>query len=978
MKRTRSLPLLLYGCHPPEGSFSSSTTSSRKLRIPGSDDETSGKGAFDTPVPTISMTETSGQTYGIADKDSDSRYPRLAEETMRSILGPMPTDKFLDTFLHRREMNMSKRPPCEGAFAEVQETGTESGIYIALLNALKACEGKRCPGFTFWDTSSFPDTSGPTGSLGSHKPDICSYAKAFLQFIKFSKKHKKAKITDMGYVAFWFEIKPNRSDDYFCDPPKVQTEQASLETHDGQDTRTDPASVDSQTEQDVKGKGKAAREAMEMERQERDAWDFVMKGWEGTKRKEGMKNLGQTISYATETFKRQHRHSCFSVSICGTSARFIRWDRAGAIVSEAFSLHESPNLLCDFLWCFAHVSNSERGYDLTVEPATTAEETQFREAIEKHIRSQLHVTDNTAFEELVKEHHQQGSVTAIHLPLPAAPDADATLGRRILASRPIVVPQSLTGRSTRTYWALDTSSGNVVLLKDTWRSEVFSGSKESGVLEREGDILEKLTEQKVENVPAVVYHGDVPQVDEFKGDDGPAINYFGVQMTFSQDYVSAPWVCGSDLRRFVVQKRTHYRMTLDIAGYCLLRLQGTTELFHAAYDAFNALRQAYDKTKRLHRDVHPGNIILFNKNATVTSSAPRTGFLVDWDCSMDPDTFRPLPDDISAKWQFVAQAVCVHSHRNLTHPNYSKREATEFQTIEVKFYKIQHDMESILYVVFYCALLWTPHRITGPFLRHILWRVFDECSLIEGLPVGGAGKLENMKSRQYSSGADWKCKLMEHWLAVVMDYLHPIATTPKDRRLKWTPKHLDEFWSGFLSCNEAVLQDFRNDRVSNIARYSSDFGNSAPHSVLAQPHQGTRAGSGVNSAYKRVARDPVDERDAKRRRLRMGDDEDPPDYEDSSESEAVTSASTVRSTGAGSTMPPDSVDVSETASTVTDHTRSERAQRKQDRPRARGASRGRGRGRGTSRGTGTRGSAAGTLQARGRELRQPITRNRVR
>ncbi len=64
-------------------------------------------------------------------------------------------------------------------------------------------------------------------------------------------------------------------------------------------------------------------------------------------------------------------------------------------------------------------------------------------------------------------------------------------------------------------------------------------------------------------------------------------------MTQTQDYVDADWACGADHRKHVVVKRIHYRLVLDIAGYTLLRLRGTSELLHGTRDAF---RGTYEST----------------------------------------------------------------------------------------------------------------------------------------------------------------------------------------------------------------------------------------------------------------------------------------------------------------------------------------------------------------------------------------------
>lgn len=292
----------------------------------------------------------------------------------------------------------------------------------------------------------------------------------------------------MGFVAFYFEIKATKGQDYFSDPP----EDAS------------PGTI--------------------------AEWRFIKDNFEG----EHLYNLGQTVSYAVEMCKRQHRYCCYSVSISGPLARFIRWDRAGAIVSRAFNYRERPDILCEFLWCFSQVSDVVRGYDLTVEPATPEQEVSFRNAIEAHLRTQLH-SDASVMEHIaaLKEHYQPNAVTAVYLP--CDPNFSDEESRYLLVSRPIAVPLSVAGRCSRTYWAYDPALSKVVFLKDTWRygDPVLPGSTETAAaddLEREGNVLIQLVAKGVRNIPNVIHHEDVPEtklVDGYPCESIDTIAYHG-------------------------------------------------------------------------------------------------------------------------------------------------------------------------------------------------------------------------------------------------------------------------------------------------------------------------------------------------------------------------------------------------------------------------------------------------------------------
>ena len=87
-------------------------------------------GPWRVPTAVISMTETSGQTYGVGGKDAHSRYLRLCDETKGKILGPMPPAEFLKEFLCYDMVNKENMPSPDSAFDEVPRAATsESKIY---------------------------------------------------------------------------------------------------------------------------------------------------------------------------------------------------------------------------------------------------------------------------------------------------------------------------------------------------------------------------------------------------------------------------------------------------------------------------------------------------------------------------------------------------------------------------------------------------------------------------------------------------------------------------------------------------------------------------------------------------------------------------------------------------------------------------------------------------------------------------------
>ena len=627
---------------------------------------------LNTPLAAVTITETSGQTYGIAEKDT-KRYTRLRDESLRWLVGTMPVPQFMHAFLGGDRVDMAYMPPPDNMFdiylgekkrpkegtKEKKWPGTEKEIQTVIVSQLYHADlidlrhigsyfqinamhdvfqfqdGRtttRCPGFTFCDTSAYPDDLGAAGKIGAVKPDICLYADDYLPKIKNGIKKPEDKYSNMGFSALHFEVKSMASGDSFLDITASKTFKGTRAEFTWIVDRGNPnVSV--------------------------------------TRLNNARHNLGQTVAYATEGCKRQHRRHYFTISVSGSQVRFIRWDRSGAVVSEAFSVLDHPDLFCQFFWRFAHITDAERGYDLTVEPATEDQEEIFRSAIEQHVIAQLEggASDEQTVKTALEEHYQRNAVTVIHLPHSPHFDDPDMEGHHLLVSRPLAVPLSVAGRSTRTYWAVDSWTGKVVLLKDTWRYDTIRVDTESGAqrAEREGDILVAMKDV-VANIPKVVHQEDVPgftieagsMIYYDRGDVLPATSEMHAlltnqkdhaQTTQTQNYVHANWACGANHRKHIIVKRIHYRLVLDIAGYTLLRLRGTSELLHGARDAFRgtslpvvlcvgcfdsrsiyeALQDAYSQWKRFHGDITPGHIILYK----VPGKIERKGYLVDWDLS---------------------------------------------------------------------------------------------------------------------------------------------------------------------------------------------------------------------------------------------------------------------------------------------------------------------------------------------------------
>ena len=309
----------------------------------------------------------------------------------------------------------------------------------------------RCPGLKF-DVTSTDDVA--LDKIGHMKPHLCCYTEGNLDTVRRS---DRSSAVVLGHSELFVDIAPTPSRDFFIDPP-VGADATSRASH-----------------------------------------EFLV-GPSDTKELAIIQEaFGQHIAYVIEILARQPRTFLYTVSLAGSRARLLRWDRSGCIVTESFDIREQPDILCQFIWRFSQTTNAGRGHDMSISIARPGEEDTFRDIITRYVDSQL--TEGEDLNKAVTQHYQPGQVFAVTL-LPRGFNALDENLQRLLISRPVVTPLSLVGRGTWGYWAIDLKDKCVVFLKDTWRDK---SSKEF-----EGDVLCRFFHKNVRNVPLVVWHGEVP------------------------------------------------------------------------------------------------------------------------------------------------------------------------------------------------------------------------------------------------------------------------------------------------------------------------------------------------------------------------------------------------------------------------------------------------------------------------------------
>ncbi|EIW53537.1 uncharacterized protein TRAVEDRAFT_74824 [Trametes versicolor FP-101664 SS1] len=677
-------------------------------------------------------------------------YERIRQNIQASLdctVGTMPVHVFLDNFVpvvppDRKKEILSSR----GAFRSLPSSGsTSSDVYQALITALnKSTKHKsRAPGLVFENTSMRSENPHQAGYM---KPHICCFTAENLEHVR---RLPLSSREDMGYAEFFIEVRPHTDLEHFVDPPS------------------------------------------DSKRKEWAAHDIAVAFEDNRVQFRVERAFGQHIAYALEIQARQHRLWVLSIALCGSRARFFRWDRSGFIVSRSFDVREEPEILCEFIARFACASDKERGHDQSVEMATAEEEATFQDVVSRYVEDQLGVTgDDLA--DAVKEHYQEGRVMAMQVFVNTSGGSSTdVVVERYLVSRPVTSPSTLGSRATRGYWAVQASTKRLVFLKDTWRLD----------LESEGDAIATLHGAGVRNVPLLVAHGDVYHRLPTPGE---ARSRLLIQSTQTEMFDITSWASRVADRKISTSNYIHYRLVLGTVGYGLKSFRGTDELLHATYDVFHAMRDALDKDSRLHRDLSVGNVILVKE----AGSATRKGYLIDWEASSRINSEgHSLDKSRMGTWRFMSsdvQAKPAHPHA------------------------FPDDMESLLYVVFYCGLIHLGHNLSPGTLRMIVHEFFDRSFFLDGYLCGGINKGVNRVNRRMSSRIKWTNPDFQAWLDAVMDLHGPQGPENREKfeHLWAAPENLDNLWGEFLA--EHTLA--RDDRVDNKLSTPEPPSNEAPGS----------------------------------------------------------------------------------------------------------------------------------------------------
>ncbi|RDB29803.1 hypothetical protein Hypma_013875 [Hypsizygus marmoreus] len=327
------------------------------------------------------------------------------------------------------------------------------------------------------------------------------------------------------------------------------------------------------------------------------------------------------VTYATAQLGLQFRTHIFSVLLCGAYARFIRWDRTGAIVSARFDYTASDALL-QFFWRYGKLSPEARGKDLSISRPTPKEELEARAGLKTDPDAPSALLKFSVFDEASKE-----------------------LRFFVGNEQGLKGNSSATGRATRTFKVWDLHGQRPVLLKDTWRV-LLPG------MQKEGDIYAILHDKSVPYISEVVCSGDAFPVESAGTDN---------HRTCTHLFATSRWIKRMpEWEKFEgLKPHSHYRIVLEAIGDDLTSFKSSKELVTATQDALEALFVAYRDAHIMHCDISSRNIMIRNGR----------GLLIDWDLAkafeLDETTGEPIVGD-HGTWQFIAYRL-VSTPDTLSH-----------------------------------------------------------------------------------------------------------------------------------------------------------------------------------------------------------------------------------------------------------------------------------------------------------------------
>ncbi|GJE90362.1 hypothetical protein PsYK624_064930 [Phanerochaete sordida] len=400
----------------------------------------------------------------------------------------------------------------------------------------------------------------------------------------------------------------------------------------------------------------------------------------------------QMASCAAEIQLRQHRKFLFTVCIWRHLAWFLRWDRAGVIITEPIDYIKDPAPLLNFLYRVHSSSKSDQGFDTSASLALPAHVDLFRNHVESLPKS---TKKNYALDALSDP--ENFPIYAIKCPdvewmnlldahMQPSGRCRPQETKIYLVGKFRFGTRSPTGRGGKGYIAYDVDRGRLVFLKDYWCARAKG-------IHPELAIYKVLKEKNVRFVATAIAGGDVED-----------------QVTASHNHYT-----GSGRRP---AERFHHRVVVWQVGRPLeTYIQGGKRLVLYVAQAVIGHKEAWRDAQILHRDVSMSNILIDLDEGAA--------FLNDWDlCKF--------------KWELLDGAS--QHDRAGTRPYMSGT----LLSYPKKPNELADDIESFVYVISIALLRFHVHSLSGDrvyLAQHVTFKYETETH--DGAIAGGT-KIRDM------------------------------------------------------------------------------------------------------------------------------------------------------------------------------------------------------------------------------------------
>ncbi|GBE82850.1 hypothetical protein SCP_0412370 [Sparassis crispa] len=610
---------------------------------------------------------------------------RHLREEMRGKFIVMPVNKFMDTFAPESETMAEKpfKPNFKKAFKDMENvlegTVREEQMYEPLVKCVQ--NYKLCKGYVLKLVQNKPDKADPS----RQKVDAAL-------FLPENAKQRKTLDDSRPHWALQrlsIEFKKHRTEDDPFEDPKTKAEDEDNLHHDSE--QGDEVQVDDVHDANDDDVGDMHNVFLDEDETYGDG-DPIMEDDEdgdeenplqmayGNSSRETFETAyeppadrraaarGQIVSYANMLFSRQHRCFAFTILILRDVARIIRWDRAGTVVTNKFK-YTNTEYLGKFLWRFCNMTDKQQGYDTTAvvvkcgsadyklmeqlakNPPEGAGSEYARESFAKSMPNLSKENPNDWSCWKLTVHPENGKAIDGSDPRPAGRNVRKKPRlQHFLVGKPHFQASGMTGRVTRGYIAYNCQDKKFVFLKDVWRVDLPD-------IEKEGYILQSLNDAEVANVPTLVCHGDVLDVEDV-GD----VVHVERQRTKTDTY----WHEFYSGQMNPIKTHTHYRLVVEEVCRPLSDFDNALELVRIVSDCIYAHHQAMVTARIMHGDVSAGNILINETLLPSNGDIPwRVGMLCDWELSKlidDKDgegddtegTRKARQPDRTGTWQFMS------------------------------------------------------------------------------------------------------------------------------------------------------------------------------------------------------------------------------------------------------------------------------------------------------------------------------------